>query len=200
MEAQERFWFAIMAALIVGAELATNLDLVKIDQKRLLKYLFFNLDRLRGRTVAAMSLSEPTELLASFMQAYGDRCLIVESFPTPRQKSSNYLASVIGIPRGDRVAYQISNSEKKIRFPINEMSRWLEARGMSAGTVMVKMRRELNAQEIRGRMALGTKWELPPQKLMEVVLDGPAAAAIMINSPGLEDDRPADTPADRPAD
>lgn len=201
MEAQERFWFAIMGALVVGAEVATKLGLVQIDQKRLLKYLFFNLNRMRGRSAETLSLNEPTELLAAFMQAYGDRCLIVDSFPHPRQKSATYLPQVIGVPRGDRVAYQVSNSEKKIRFPWNEMARWLEARNMSSGTVMVKMRRDLNATEMRGRMALGTKWELPPQKLIEIVLDGPAAAAIMLNSPGLApEDRPADTPADRPED
>lgn len=200
MEAQERFWFAIMSALIVGAELASNLNLVKIDQRGLLTYLFSNLTRLRGRTVDTLSLNEPTELLAAFMQAYGDRCLIVDKFPAARQKSATYLPSVIGIPRGDRVAYQVSNSEKKIRFPMNEMARWLEARGMSSGTVMIRMKRDLGAEEIRARMALGTKWELPPQKLMEIVLDGPAAAAIMVNapSPGLVSDRPDDTPSDRP--
>lgn len=201
MEAQERFWFAIMSSLVVGAEIASKLDIVKINQRVLLAYLFNNLTRMRGRSVDTLSLNEPTELLAAFMQAYGDRALILEKFPSPRQKGNTYLPNVIGVPRGDRVAYQISNMEKKIRFPINEMARWLEARGMASGTVMIRMRRDLGAQEVRARMALGTKWELPPQKLMEVVLDGPAAAAIMVNSPGLvPSDRPADTPADRPED
>lgn len=200
MANQERFWFAIVAALIVGAEMAGQLGLVKIDTKALLGYLMQNLQRLRGRSVDALSAVEPVELLAAFMAAYQDRSVLVGKFPAGKQNAKSYLPDVLGVPRGDKVVYHVSQSEQRIRFPVSEMIRWLESRQLPSGTVLRRFKQELNAEELRFRIGLGTKWELPPQRCMEVILDGPAASFAMSEQlPGLPADRPDDTPsADQP--
>jgi uncharacterized protein DUF927 len=195
MEAQERFWFAIMASLVVGAELATKLDLVKIDVRTLLQFLMSNLIRLRGRATESLSSMEPVELLASFMAAYQDRSLIVADFPKGKQNASTYLPEVLGVPRGDKVVYHVSNNQKLIRFPVAEITRWLEMRQLPSSTIMRKFKTDLGARELRFRVGVGTKWELPPQRCMEVVLSGNTAAAAM-----ADDVLPPDRPADRPED
>lgn len=195
MEAQERFWFAIMAALTVGAELANKLDLVKIDTRSLLQFLMQNLLRLRGRATESLTSVEPVELLAAFMAAYQDRAVVVDKFPSGRANSKTYLPDVIGVPKGDKVVYHMANSEQKIRFPVAEITRWLEARNLPSSTILRKFKSELHAKELRVRIGMGTKWELPPQRCMEIVLAGTSAAAVM-----AADVMPEDRPADRPED
>ena len=77
----ERFWFSMMAALIVGAQVAAELDLVKIDTRSLLGYLVENLVRLRGRSEASMASSDPAEVIAMYIQAHQDKTLYVDQFP-----------------------------------------------------------------------------------------------------------------------
>ncbi len=196
MAAQERFWFAIVASLIVGAELAQKVGLLNIDIKKLLAYLLVTIQRLRGRSTEALSAVEPAELLAAFMAAYQDRALLVAKFPTGKQNSKSYIPDVLSVPRSDKVVYHMSQTEERVRFPIAEMARWLESRSLPSGTILRRFKSELNATELRFRLGMCTKWELPPQRCMEIVLRGPAASAAMFEQPpGLPDDRPADTPA-----
>lgn len=199
MAAQERFWFAIMASLVVGAELAAKIGLVQIDINVLLKYLMQNLFRLRGRSSEALSSVEPGELLAAFMGAYQDRALLVNKFPTGKQNGKSYIPDVLSPPRSDKIIYHVSQTEERVRFPISEMIRWLESRQLPSGTILRKFKAELNGTELRFRLGMCTKWELPPQRCMEIVLRGPAASAAMIEQPpGLPADSPEDTPDDQP--
>jgi hypothetical protein len=199
MAAQERFWFAIVASLIVGAELAAKVGLVNIDMKRLLGYLMVTLQRLRGRSTEALSAVEPAELLAAFMGAYQDRALLVNKFPTGKQNSKSYIPDVLAVPRSDKVVYHMSQTEERVRFPVAEMARWLESRSLPSGTILRRFKAELNATELRFRLGMCTKWELPPQRCMEIVLRGPAASAAMFEQPpGLPADRPEDTPDEQP--
>jgi hypothetical protein len=199
MESHERFWFAIMSILIVGAELAGELDLVKIDVRHLTKFLLANVYRLRGRSVDAMTLSQPTEILAAFMAAYQDRALVVDSFP----KGSNlktYLPDITGgIPRADKIVYHVSRSEELLRVPRIELERWLEFRGMPVYNILKRMKDELGAHEMKAKLGIGTKWELPPQKVFEFDLTrfGLTAANIKVGVPSSHDgipDSPISTP------
>lgn len=168
MKAQERFWFAICAILIVGAELAGELNLVKLDVRHLAKYLMANIYRLRGRSVDTMAISQPTELLAGFMAAYQDRALVVDKYPTHKQNMKTYLPDIsAGIPRADKIVYHVSRVENLLRVARSEMERWLQFRELPVYNVMKRFKDELGAREMRVRLGGGTKWELPPQKCLE---------------------------------
>jgi hypothetical protein len=186
MEAQERFWFAIMTILIVGAELAGELDLVKIDIRHLARFLLANVHRLRGRSVDAMSLSQPTEILASFMAAYQDRALIVNRFPAPKANLKTYLPDLTGgIPRADKIVYHVSREENLLRMPRNEIERWLQFRELPVYNIMKRFRDELGAVEMRTKLGMGTKWELPPQRVLEFDLSkfGLKASELKVGDP-----------------
>jgi len=185
MEAQERFWFAIAAVLIVGAELAGELDLVKLDVRHLAKFLLANIYRLRGRSVDAMTLSQPTEILAAFLAAYQDRALVVDRFPKG-SNLKNYIPDLTGgIPRADKIVYHVSRSEELLRIPRNELERWLEYRQLPVYSILKKMKDELGATEMKAKLGIGTKWELPPQKVFEFDLTrfGLKAADIKVGDP-----------------
>lgn len=186
MESQERFWFAIVAILIVGAELAGELDLVKIDVRHLAKFLLANIYRLRGRSVDAMSLSQPTEILAAFTAAYQDRALIVDKFPAAKANLKSYLPSLSeGLPRADKIVYHVSRTENLMRVPRNEIERWLQFRELPVYSIMKRFRDELGASELRTKLGIGTKWELPPQRVLEFDLSkfGMNAAHMKVGDP-----------------
>jgi len=200
MEAQERFWFAIAAILIVGAEIAGELELVKIDVRHLAKFLLANIYRLRGRSADAMALSQPTEILAAFMSAYQDRALIVDKYPTPKANLKHYIPDLTGgIPRSDKIIYHVSRTENLLRVPRNELERWLQYHDLPVYNIMKRFRDELGARELRTKLGMGTKWELPPQKCIEFDLSrfGLSAADIKVGDPSnlaAIPDSPSSTP------
>lgn len=201
MQAQERFWFAIMASLIVGAELAGRLGLVAINVKTLTAFLMQNVNRLRGRTTVAMSSTEPSEILASFMAQFQDRALIVDKYPAPRANTATYVPDLTGgIPRSDKIAYHVARDEKRVRIPLAEFTRWLEHRELPVYQTVKRMRAELKCEERRARLGIGTKWELPPQKLLEFDLSQLPAAEDVVEQVLRSDgsSNPADSPGSLP--
>lgn len=198
MDAQERFWFAIMAALIVGAELAEKLDLVQIDRRRLLKFLMQTLQRLRGRSGEALHTTDPAEVLAAFMQSYQDRGLTVDRFPAPRQNTTSYVPEIVGgAPRADKIVYHVSRDERLLRVPLNEFMRWAEHRGLPAFTILKRLTNEGEAKQVRCRLGIGTKWELPPQRCLQLSLDVVGRATAGDSS--RPDDSPDSSPDSAPA-
>jgi hypothetical protein len=199
MESQERFWFAIAAVLMVGAELAGELDLVKIDVRHLAKYLIANIYRLRGRSVEALTLSQPTEILAAFLAAYQDRALVVDHYPKGTNLKSYIPDLTGGIPRADKIVYHVSRQQELLRVPRGELERWLEYRELPVYNILKRFKDELGAREMKAKLGIGTKWELPPQKVFEFELQrfGLKAADLKVGDPSSLDgipDSPSATP------
>lgn len=193
MAAAERFWFAIVTILLVGAEIAGELDLVKIDIRQLAKFLLANIYRLRGRSVDTMTTSQPVEILAAFMSAYQDRALVVNLYPQLRQNMKTYLPDITGgIPRSDKIIYHVSRDENLLRVPRSEIERWLQYRELPVYNIMKRFRDELGARELRTKLGIGTKWELPPQKCIEFDLSKFGLTAADIKAGDLS--RPGDSP------
>lgn len=193
MSASERFWFAIVAILIVGAEIAGELDLVKIDIRSLAKFLLANIYRLRGRSVDSMSISQPAEILATFMGSYQDRALVVDRFPLLKQNTKGYLPDLTGgIPKSDKIIYHMSRNENLMRVARSEIERWLQYRELPVYNIMKRFRDEFGVRELRTKLGIGTKWELPPQKCMEFDLTRFNLSDADIKSVALS--RPADSP------
>jgi hypothetical protein len=169
MQAHERFWFAIVAALVIGAKLASKLNLCKINDRTLLHYLLGNLDRLRGRSEQAFHSSEPSEIIAQFMAQYQDRILVVDKFPAPRANVAAYLPDVSGgIPRGDKLTVHVSKEDGLIRFPLIEFQRWLDLRQLPIYSIVKRLENDLQMKSVRVKLGIGTKWELPQQRCYQI--------------------------------
>lgn len=203
MDAQERFWFAIVASLLAGAEIATSLKLVDIDQRTLASFLFDNIDRLRGRSTDVVTATSPGEIIAAFMQAYQDRALTVDRFPIGKQSGTNYIPDVsFGTPKSDKIAYHVSRDQRLVRFSSNEFTNWLLYRGLPPYTVIKRLKEEVKVRSLRCRLGIGTKWELPAQRCFEVSLDAidsNSKALYAITEGGsLHPDDTSDSPSETP--
>lgn len=199
MAAAERFWFAIVAVLLVGAQIAGELGLVKIDIRSLGGYLMRTVAKLRGRTIEQTESSSSREVLAAFMQTYQDRMLMLDKLPRPRQNTASYLPEILGGtgPRGDKLMYVVSRDDKVVRFPMGALIDWLEFRKMPVYTTVKHLRAELDAKDVRCQLGIGTKWVLPSTKCLEVStekLDHDfAAVAVQALTPG-DLSSPAESP------
>lgn len=165
MDSQERFWFAIASILIVGAELAATLDLAYIDTRTLTSFLLGNINRLRGRSNDAVSSAGPSEVLAAFMAAHQDRMLIVDKFPASKSKLPPDITG--GIPRADKVMFQIARDSNIMRVPKQELERWMQFREMPIYTVLKQLRENFGMRQLSAVIGLGTRWALPKQVIYE---------------------------------
>ena len=161
----ERFWFAIMASLIVGAETAGKLGLVDIDLKTLTGFLVRNLHRLRGRSIESMKSSDPHEILATYLQMHQDRCLTVDVFPG-KGKPKEYLPQILIAPRSERLICHISREEQLARFSKTDFVQWLNTRKMNPFATLRRLSKELGAVEKKVRLGVGTKYEIPTRQIV----------------------------------
>jgi hypothetical protein len=181
MEAQERFWYGIVAALLAGAAIATKLGLVTFDLKTMRSYLLDNIARLRGRTINVEADGSGNELLAAFMRERGDRTLFLDSFPSGLSNATYYMPQIITPPRADKVSIVVSQQAGKMRFAVAEFQEFLRSKDHPAYGAAGKMAKEMGAREIRCQLAIGTKWEMPRTRCIEVTWAGSSSPG---QSPG----------------
>lgn len=181
----ERFWLAMMASIIVGAQIARELKLMDVDVRTLTSFLIQNLTRLRGRTAESMQSSDPREILAAYIQQHQDKLLTVDRFPAARQNTMSYMPEIIGgPPKSAKIIVHIAKAEKRVRFARSDFLRWLRSRGVP-DSLLVTMLEQLNGREMQGMLGIGTAWEIParqrllefpttPSNSIEEILDGTA--------------------------
>ena len=164
----ERFWLAMMASMIVGAQIAKDLKLMDIDIRTLTTFLIQNLLRLRGRTSESMQSSDPGEILATYIQQHQDKALTVDRFPAARQNTLNYMPEIIGgPPKSAKIIVHIAKAEKLIRFSRSDFIRWLRSRAIP-DSLIATMLEQLGGREMQGMLGIGTAWEIPArQRLLE---------------------------------
>jgi hypothetical protein len=75
-----------------------------------------------------------------------------------------------------------------MRVPASEFSRWLDLKQLPVYQIMKRMRAEIGYVERKARLGIGTKWELPPQKLLEFDLSKVSAAEDVVSEVLKQDD------------
>jgi len=166
----ERFWFSMMGSLIVGAQIANELGLVKINVRTLAQYLIDNLTRLRGRSIESMSSSQPDEIIATYMQAHQDKILYVDKFPEPRQNKKHYMPQIIASPKTDKIICHVARDSNLVRFSRSDFNRWLSARKMNPYSTWHGLVAKCGAKELRTLLGFGTKYEIPTQRVIECTI------------------------------
>src|SRR5690606_24517832 len=96
----------------------------------------------------------------------------VAKFPQPRQRLGTYIPDLIGgAPKSDKIVYHVSQDERLIRIPIRDLEWWLLQRTLPPYSTIKKLKSEYGAVQVRVRLGAGTRWELPPQRCLQLSLD-----------------------------
>ncbi len=170
MKASERFWFAIVAALVVGAKLARDAGLVDINVKSLVAYLLQNISQLRIRSRATMIGTTPAELIAAYMAQHQDKALIVEELRSGA--GGTYTPVVISLPRADRVVFQLARKDGIVRVAKGDFTRWmLKSQGIPFSAVAKKFKADLQTVVVKTSLGIGTKYQVPRQLCLDIKID-----------------------------
>ncbi len=172
MRPQERFWFAIIAALIVGAKTANACGLGNIDVTTMGKYLMKNVVLLRNRSHSSMLGSTPAELIAAYMQQHQDKGLIVDKMVGGAGQARGYEPQIISVPKSDRIVYQLAQDDSIVRVSKGDFTTWLKrSKDINFSTVAKKFKSELGTKAIKTSLGLGTKWAMPRQVCLDIKID-----------------------------
>ena len=167
----ERFWFAVMASLIVGAMCAKEAGIVAIDVKELSKFLGGCLKQLRKRTATSLQTSDPGEVLGAYIQQHQDKNITVDKYP-PR---GGYRTDPIIYqrPASDKVITWTAQDQQLIRFSKLDFEKWHSRSIGKGGSAMLgRIVKEMGGRELKIRLAAGTACEVSLRRLIiEVPLD-----------------------------
>jgi hypothetical protein len=192
MESAERFWFGMMAILLVGASLAKKLDLVTIDIRKLHSYLVWNLDRLRGRTSTMAEEHTMQEVLADYLRDRGNSTLVIDKFydiapppsggvggkgvSNPRLRDlgrppKDYVPNITEAPKSGKTQVVVATKQQKVRFATRDFTHWLSVRDVPAYGMLEKLESELKARRLRTILGLRTSYAGPRISAMEIDLN-----------------------------
>ena len=170
MKESERFWFAIVAALVSGAKFAAAAGLVNINVKTLVAYLLYNIKQLRIRSQATMLGSTPAELIAAYMQQHQDKGLIVERLI--KSAGTGHSPVILSPPRTDKIVYEFARKEGIVRVSKGDFARWLKrSQDIPFSRVSKKFKDELNTVARKTSLGIGTKWQMPRQVCLDIKVD-----------------------------
>lgn len=172
MEAAERFWYGMMAILLVGASLARKLELVDIDIRALHKFLVRNLDRLRGRTQTMAEEHTLHEILAEYLRERGNSTLLIDKFYAEGagRPPKDYIPGIKEGPKSGKAQVVIAVEQNVLRFATRDFTQWLIAREMPAYGVLERLEKELKAQRVRCVLGFRTTYAGPRIWALEIDL------------------------------
>jgi hypothetical protein len=189
MESAERFWYGMMAILLVGASLARRLELVDIDIRKLHGFLVRNLDRLRGRTNVMSEEHTLQEVLADYLRDRGNSTLVIDRFydvappPTggidgqtvskPRNRDlgrppKDYLPRIIESPKSGKPQIVVATEQGKLRFATRDFMHWLQGRELASYGMLEKLEEDMKALRLRTVLGLRTSYAGPRVNAMEI--------------------------------
>lgn len=162
----ERFWCAVVAALLVGAGAARNSGLCAIDTKTLKGYLRDRVAVLRHRSGQILAGSSAREIVIAYLQAHQDNQLIIDRFPVQGDTNDPMIESP---PRSKLMIVRADNT---YRFVKQDFVKWLKtAMHMTWSSLEKEMIDKLNMTQLNTSLAVKTKWQLPKARVIEVILD-----------------------------
>jgi len=174
MESAERFWYGMIAILLVGATLAKRLGLVEIDTKKLHGFLMSNLDRLRGRTNVMSEEHTLPEIVAEYLRERGNAMLIIDKFYRGvGRPDAKYLPEIKEAPKSGKCQIVIGIEDKTIRFATRDFVNWLTQRELPAYGVLDRLETELGGKRVRCVLGLATSYAGP--RIWAVELDATQA-------------------------
>jgi hypothetical protein len=184
----ERFWYGVMTCMLVGAAIASRLDLVHINVDTLRDYLMDTIKKMRGRTKSVRESQAPEQLLSEFYRTYGNSVLVVDKLPAGKQNAAHYKPITILDPRSGKCLIHQFDEDGVLRFPSQLFEKWLRDNDMPIVATTKRLRTDLGATYRKLRLGVGTKYQQPRAYCYEVTL--PAGFSSISDCSESPDDSP----------
>lgn len=179
MQTTERFWYSTLAALVVGATIAKNLDLVPFDVPALRAFLVRTIKEMREHGSKAKRNMSSVDILHEFIRANYANTLVTDRL---RYKGDRNPVNILQIPaQGRSAAMQLwkEDGQAKMRVPARLFTDWLRDTKHNARTVMAQFPPKVLLRESAVvAFCAGTAYEVPAMRCHEFAIPGEDLAIV----------------------
>lgn len=172
MTGAERFWYGMIAIIVLGAHYAKQLNLVPFDISTMKDFLIENLNYLRSRTKTIVDAGDIEEVLGAYLTERGPNTLIIDDFHDVvgqrGHPKSDYIPTMISTPRSDKLSVVVAQDSGRIRFSLNDLNRFMADRNLPAYGISKKLQDRLGAKECRVTLGVGTRYAGPRVRALEI--------------------------------
>lgn len=165
----ERFWFATAASIIVGAQIAKNLDLVQFNMPALLKFVTDKIGVLRHRignsTQNLAQEGNVDEVLQRYLDYVGPTATLVTRIVCdPRMRGQpekqDHLGDRSTISR-DAILIHRGAEDGRVMMSKRDFETWLYKTGYQADAVLRALERRWGMISMRATLGAGTEYAKP---------------------------------------
>lgn len=175
----ERFWVAVIAALIVGAALATRQGWLQVDATRLKLYLYRQLliQRKASKQNFRPANDRAIDFLIQFIDENRDQIAVVDKLSV----KGNSSVGVVHIqPQHGEVLAVIAREAKMIRVKRKPFQDWVYQNAKDAPSEVVRHLIAMGAKEVRSSVSVGLANTLDARvHCLDISLDAPALAGVI---------------------
>jgi len=177
----ERFWTALVAVIVMGAQYANELKLTTIDIPQLKAFMIDKLNKMRTiRDEAPVDMRKTdnvSNVLAHFLnEQRGRSTLLTDHLWLKQGKPPAGAIKVIGdASRIDKLRVHIAKADKRMRVSSQALSEWLAEKDYSRHLFMQALKEQFGMTMMKGRLGSGTEFAGATQYLIEIDLAGTPA-------------------------
>jgi len=174
---EERFWYATIVTLVMGARYANELGFTDIDLVTLEDFLATEvLPRMRDEIKATPDATKDiavSTILAQFLSAMrGRNTLITNRILITKGKPPKGFINILNdTSKLGEIMVQIGRDDRLVRISSTAFSAWMSERGYSRMAFTKKMKDEFGLKDVHGKLGGGTEMVSAVEYLLEIDLN-----------------------------
>jgi len=181
-EDDERFWLAAAAALLIGAQLANDLNLARYDIGRMTDFIHQTLHSMRGvRAFGDLDIALPANvltLLQGYLNSQRRTTLVTDTAVVPHGRRSPLVPNVRvynaqEAALAQQLTIQHAVDDKKLRISKRHFSEWLLKGGVPPARFVGNLNTYFGATERITRIGPGTPFAGAQERMIELDLNHP---------------------------
>jgi hypothetical protein len=174
---EERFWYATIVTLVMGARYANELGFTDIDLVTLENFLATEVlpkmrDEIKATPDATKDIAVST-ILAQFLSAMrGRNTLITNRILITKGKPPKGFINILNdTSKLSEIMVQIGRDDRLVRISSTAFSAWMSERGYSRMAFTKKMKDEFGLKDVHGKLGGGTEMVSAVEYLLEIDLN-----------------------------
>lgn len=181
----ERFWFATMTVVLMGAKYSNELGLTRIDIKALRVFLCGVLAAMRAEVVSTPADMKNTmsvsNILAQFLNAMRTKHTLFTNqiHMLPGKPATGVINIQCDASRLDGIFVQVGNQDRQMRISSTQLSKWLHDNEQPRHAFTKALKEEFGARIINGKLGSGTDRVCGMEYLLHLDLNNPKLAGFI---------------------
>lgn len=179
---EERFWTALVAAIVMGARYGNQLGFVTIDEVALEEFLIAKLEGMRGtRSSQHVDMADPINVSSIFAQFLNEKratnTLRTKRLHAGRGRPTGDATNIVSDKtRVQTVQVHVGVNDKVMRVSNSALTDWLSVKKLARKQYLDALQSVFGARPIMARVGGGTEFAGPQEHMLEIDLQQANAA------------------------